>query len=118
MGKIKYLKLVVVLIGSLKFVMKFWNMMIKILSSIKLRGFIALCNDCHMIKHNGFAQIQESKGLLDMNILIKHFLKINKVKISDFEKHSTQQWQIWEERSKHAWKTEFGEWSNLIKKYN
>lgn len=82
----------------------------------KLRGFIALCNDCHMIKHIGFAQIQESKGLLDMNALIKHFLKINNVEISDYEKHYTQSWKIQEERSKHVWKTEFGEWSHLIKK--
>ena len=42
-----------------------------------LKGFIALCDDCHMIKHIGFAGIQSSKGLLDFSKLVEHFKKVN-----------------------------------------
>jgi len=80
-----------------------------------LKGFIALCEDCHMIKHIGFAEIQESKGLLDMHKLIDHFLKVNEVDINIFEKHKSEAFKVWAERSRYEWKTEFGGWKGLIK---
>ncbi|MEW6062900.1 MAG: HNH endonuclease [Nanoarchaeota archaeon] len=81
----------------------------------KLKGFTALCDDCHMIKHIGFAEIQVSKGLLNMNKLIEHFIKINKVTKQIFEECYEQAFKTWEERSQKEWITDLGEWGNLIK---
>lgn len=80
----------------------------------KLKGFIALCNDCHMIKHIGFANIQASKGLLDMDALIKHFMKINKVDKKTFDKHYENAFNVWRERSLKKWITDLAQWSSLV----
>ena len=81
----------------------------------KLKGFIALCDDCHMIKHIGFAGIQASKGLLDMNKLVEHFMKINSINREEFDKHHEESFKVWRERSKNKWTIELAQWSNLIK---
>ncbi len=80
----------------------------------KLKGFIALCNDCHMIKHIGFANIQASRRLLDMDKLIEHFMKVNNVDRKIFNKHYEESFKIWRERSGHKWTTHLAEWSNLV----
>jgi hypothetical protein len=81
----------------------------------RLKGFIALCDDCHMIKHIGFASIQASEGKLDMKKLIEHFLKVNGENKDVFEEHKSNAFSIWEERSKHKWRVDFGKWAELIK---
>lgn len=80
----------------------------------KLNGFIAICDNCHMIKHIGFANIQANKGLLDMKKLIEHFMKVNNVDKKIFDEHYEKSFQMWKERSNDKWKTDLAEWSNLI----
>ena len=80
----------------------------------KLNGFIALCNDCHMIKHIGFAGIQASKGFLDMDKLIEHCLKVNKIDKKTFDKHREESFKIWKERSQKEWATDLAQWSYLV----
>ena len=82
----------------------------------KLKGFIALCNDCHMIKHLGFAGIQANNGLLDYHKLIDHFLIINNVTLDVFNDHCKKVEELFRIRSTHQWKIDLGEWNNLIKK--
>ena len=81
----------------------------------KLRGFTALCEGCHRIKHLGFANIQASKGLLDMNALIRHFMQVNGVDRQTFEQHRTESFAIWQRRSEHRWKTDLGPWEKRVK---
>jgi hypothetical protein len=80
----------------------------------RLKGFTALCDDCHMIKHIGFAEIQASKGLLDMNKLIEHFMRVNNVDRNAFDRHHKESFRIWRERSQYQWTTDFAQWSSLI----
>ena len=80
----------------------------------KLKGFVALCFNCHMIKHIGMAGIKARKGLLDMDKLIEHFMKVNNVDRKTYGKHREQSRQLWKERSQHEWKTDLAEWSNLV----
>ncbi|RLI99213.1 MAG: HNH endonuclease [Candidatus Aenigmatarchaeota archaeon] len=80
----------------------------------KLKGFIALCGDCHMIKHLGFAEIRCSKGLLDMDKLIKHFMKVNNVDKNTFDKCHEYAFKIWGKRSQKEWITDLAQWSNFI----
>jgi hypothetical protein len=72
--------------------MKSGNMMMQ-----KLKGFIALCNDCHMIKHIGFASIKASEGLLDMDKLIEYFMKVNGVDRKTFNEHHKEAFKVWRE---------------------
>jgi len=80
----------------------------------KLNGFIALCNDCHLIKHIGRARVLASEGLLDMDELIKHFMNVNGVDRGTFDEHLKESLEVWRKRSQHKWKTDLGEWASLI----
>jgi hypothetical protein len=82
----------------------------------KLKGFIALCDNCHMIKHIGFAGIQADKGLLDMDQLINHFIKVNNVNKEEFENHKEKSFKLWKERSTFDWTVDYGDWKNLLEK--
>lgn len=79
-----------------------------------LKGFIALCDMCHHVKHIGFAKILANEGKLDFGIVVDHFCKVNKCSKEDFERLESEAWKVWEERSKHKWVTDFGEYSTLI----
>lgn len=65
----------------------------------KLTGMIALCPNCHMCKHIGFAELN---GKLD--IAIKHMMSINKMKKKTIEDYLVKSFEKWRERSKKQWK--------------
>lgn len=69
----------------------------------KLVGFIALCPQCHMIKHIGMAGVLASQGKLDMERLIQHFMKVNQCTREEFQQHYNEAIATFKERSKHAW---------------
>lgn len=81
-----------------------------------LKGFIALCHKCHMVKHIGLAGILSRKGELDMDELKNHFLRVNNVTIEEFKEHYRQSIQIFTNRSNKEWTTEFGLWDEFVKK--
>jgi hypothetical protein len=64
----------------------------------KLESIIALCRDCHMVKHFGFAQIQ---GKSDK--ALKHFMEVNQMKKVAAEQYIEKAFQQWSERSKKSW---------------
>jgi len=81
----------------------------------KLVGFIALCENCHMIKHAGFSMhTPEGIRIYDRNSLIEHFCKVNGCSREDFIKHEKDAFKQWEERSKFEWEQGFGEWDKYI----
>lgn len=65
----------------------------------KLKNMIALCPNCHMVKHIGFAQIQNKE--IDA---IKHLKKVNDLTTKEAETYIQEVFQIWSERSKKNWK--------------
>lgn len=75
----------------------------------KLRGLIALCSECHRVKHFGFAMVLADQGKIDLDVLIRHFMKVNGCRRSTFDKHLAQSIALWEERSKKNWKIDLGE---------
>jgi hypothetical protein len=80
----------------------------------KLIGFTALCDLCHFVKHIGFAGIQAAEGKLDFDDVIRHFMRVNECSLEEFEEHERKAWQVWEERSLHKWRCEFGEYGKFI----
>jgi hypothetical protein len=64
----------------------------------KLTGMIALCPDCHMVKHMGLAQIN-NKDKQALN----HFMKVNELKKEEAEKYIANAFAKWAERSGKTW---------------
>lgn len=64
----------------------------------KLEGMIALCPDCHMVKHIGYAQTQ-GRG----DRALKHFMKINGLKKKTAEKCVEEAFAKWALRSQKDW---------------
>jgi hypothetical protein len=83
----------------------------------KLKGFRALCNMCHFVAHFGFAGVLASQGDLDLDAVIKHFMKVNKVDRETFENHRDKSFAIWAQRSiRKRWHSDLGKWSSLVVK--
>ena len=75
-----------------------------------LRGLIALCVWCHHVKHIGLAGILATKGKLDFERVIAHFMNVNACSQEVFRLHYKQAFEQWRERSQYTWKTDLGEW--------
>ena len=84
----------------------------------KLMGFHAVCNMCHHVTHFGLAQILARQGHLDLEAVVKHFLKVNDVERERFEAHKTEAFRLWRERSNHEWQIDLGEWASLVEQKN
>lgn len=69
----------------------------------KLVGMIALCPQCHQIKHYGLSEIRASKGELDLNKLIVHFCEVNDCDMNAFLAHKAESVKTWFNRSKIEW---------------
>jgi len=82
----------------------------------RLLGFIALCNLCHHVKHIGLAGILASKGQLDYEKVVEHFVKVNRCGRRGFDKHRKKAFTQWAERSKHDWQVDLGEYEALVRK--
>lgn len=68
-----------------------------------LDGLIMLCKQCHLIKHIGFATNLAMEDKCNFEGLIEHFCSINKMTPTDFYQHYREEYEKWEERSKHNW---------------
>lgn len=79
-----------------------------------LRGFIALCDLCHHVKHIGLAKILADRGVLNMRDVINHFLQVNGCEYPDYINHERGAWSKWERRSKQDWQVDLGEYSSLV----
>lgn len=79
-----------------------------------LRGFIALCEMCHHVKHLGLASILANEGKLDYQTVIDHFCRVNGCDRATFDAHKKAAFDVWRERSRHPWTVELGEWAALI----
>ena len=64
----------------------------------KLIKIIALCDQCHEVKHIGLAQV---KGNFDR--ARKHFMKINNINYLEANKIINEAFYIWEQRSQYKW---------------
>lgn len=75
----------------------------------KLIGVIALCPDCHMVKHAGLAQIN---GKIDQ--VIDQLIKINKIDETQAKQHIDTTMGIWKSRSYNKWTIDWGAFKDMI----
>lgn len=64
----------------------------------KLEGMIALCPDCHMVKHMGFAIIKGKEIQA-----LRHLMSVNKITKKEAKAYIQEAFRIWEERSQKEW---------------
>ena len=82
----------------------------------KLVWFTLLCKMCHHVKHIGLAGILADEVKLDYDSLIEHFCRVNGCTKKEFEQYRDKAFEVWENRSGHDWKQDFGECAMLIKR--
>jgi len=63
-----------------------------------LMGLIALCPNCHKVKHPGLAGI---KG--EGHIVTAQLMKVNGMDIFEAEEFEDKAFKVWKERSCHEW---------------
>ncbi|WIG59049.1 MAG: hypothetical protein OJF49_001796 [Ktedonobacterales bacterium] len=73
----------------------------------RLRGFRALCVECHHVKHIGHARLLASQGKLDYERIVAHFLRVNGCDRATFARHRDEAFARFAERSRYEWRTEF-----------
>jgi hypothetical protein len=64
----------------------------------KLAGMIALCPNCHLVKHFGFARVTDRE-----EIAFNHFMKVNSLKKIQAEAEIVKAFDIWRKRSVIDW---------------
>jgi hypothetical protein len=82
----------------------------------KLTAIHHLCGMCHKIKHIGL-WLHTKEGLemlgnagLTPDDLINHFCVVNNSSRYDFKESERKAFALWNERSQHEWKQDFGKW--------
>ncbi len=64
----------------------------------KLIGMLALCPDCHMVKHIGYARV---RGKFEE--ALKHFMKVNSLKKKEAKEQIDLAFKRWRDRSQKDW---------------
>lgn len=64
----------------------------------KLTGLIALCPNCHTVKHPGLAQINGK-----LNVVINQLKKVNNMTFEQAAEYLADSFTVWRVRSQHQW---------------
>lgn len=76
-----------------------------------LKSLQSLCDKCHDIKHWGRTVALVHEGKLPGNYLVeltKHFCSVNGCTENEFTIHKVEVGNLWQERSRHNYKVDFG----------
>lgn len=77
----------------------------------RLKGFKIVCSLCNFVHHFGLARVLASKGKLDLEAVIQHYMEVNGVSREMFDQDRAEALRLWKGRSLVAWKTDLGEYS-------
>lgn len=81
----------------------------------RLQGFRAICRACNAVTHFGRSATLARQGKLDLERVIRHFLRINGCGRAVFEEHAQAAFAAWEARSKVRWTIELGQYARWLK---
>lgn len=81
-----------------------------------LRGFVALCDWCHHVKHIGLAGILARRGELNFDTVVAHFMRVNGCDKATFDKHHLHAMSQWAERSKQPWQVNLGQYEPMVER--
>ena len=75
----------------------------------KLESMIALCPDCHMVKHIGLAEVRGLRAKA-----VRHLMTVNKMTNKQAEQYIADSFKEWAQRSKNQWVLDLSH----LKEYN
>jgi hypothetical protein len=78
----------------------------------RLAGCVALCARCHHVKHLGRAELLARQGKLNLERVIRHFLRVDQCDRAAFEAHRAAAFRQWAERSRHPWTLDLGAYAD------
>lgn len=78
-----------------------------------LLGLVALCPDCHKVKHIGFAA---SRGPQTLARALNHLMRVNQWPEDLTEAYVAKMFEIWRHRSRRKWKLNLS-WLDNAKQY-
>ncbi len=81
----------------------------------KLLGFQTICSMCNFVKHIGMAENLAQEGRVNLEAVINHFLRVNRVKRGEFDIHKRYSFELWRKRSTIKWRVDLGKFGQLIK---
>ncbi len=67
----------------------------------KLKGLIALCPNCHKVKHIG---LTSTRGREEYVSTINHFSKVNNISIQETDNYIKEAFKLYVKRSQYLWK--------------
>ena len=70
---------------------------------LTLKGFIALCDLCHHVKHIGYAEVLAEQGRLDFSTVVRHFMRVNNCDRYTFQRCRDEAMELWYNRSCSQW---------------
>lgn len=73
-----------------------------------LTGMIALCPNCHLVKHMGFATVSGKR-----DIATNHFIKVNNLKRDEAQILIDKAFTLWKKRSQYVYNLDI----SYLKKY-
>lgn len=76
-----------------------------------LTGFIALCPNCHLVKHPGLASL---KG--KTSVVMNQLMKVNKISREEAKSHLKDKFKQFEERSRYNWNLDITYIEKYLKK--
>lgn len=66
-----------------------------------LKRLIALCPECHKVKHIGYAS---TRGKAEYALAKNHFMKVNRLSEKDADEQINKAFAVWFKRSHQKWK--------------
>jgi len=76
----------------------------------QLVAITPLCEMCHAVKHIGHTKTKTKEFYEET---VAHFMKINGCNRMTFEQHKNEAFTLWEERSKHEWRIDIGQYEGV-----
>ena len=80
----------------------------------RLTGFIAICAMCNCCKHMGRSARLAQQGKLSWESVVGHFCRVNGISVKEFLPICRSAFSQWDERNKHEWTQDFGEYTGRM----
>lgn len=80
-----------------------------------LTGVVMLCDLCHSVKHFGRTQVKARQGVLALEPVIEHFLRVNGCGRRVLAEHLAWARAVWHQRNEYGWALDLGPYASLVR---
>ena len=80
----------------------------------RLADLMLVCEMCNRCIHFGQSERLAAEGKLDLEMVMAHFCSVNGADRFELTMERSRAGKEWNERNKHEWTQDFGEYSDLV----